>query len=157
MLVPLLERPDIRNDRAGSGKFLASRGDRVHFGADYYAYPKQPISLTRAARYIKEGRAYASTAKYHYLEFQDRDFFIRYFYVSSHLPSVVKGTTIAAGIPFGHVQDIAAYYPDSGMQNHVHVSVHKNGDEPIPGFVSMHHVKKNRTYFNPEDYLEGKL
>lgn len=157
MQIPAYHRPTIRSDAAGEGNFLASRGERVHFGVDYLAPAGTKVCLERPATFIKEGIAYASTTRYKYVEFRDRDFYIRYFYVAFGALNWGRGHNVAAGTVFGTMQDIADHYPDSGMHNHCHLTVHKLGAEGVDGFKSVYHAKKDRTYFDPEDYLDGKL
>ena len=156
MLVSSLSQPPLRHDVQGNGAFLASRGNRPHYGTDFYAYPGAPIHVKYDCELVRVGQAYSSTKRYNLIELIDGPLFLHYFYVQK-ATSLINGQVIRAGGIIGAAQDIADHYRN-GMQNHVHFACFIKGKPSLPdGVNSIYHSGKGRTYIDPLAYLDGRL
>lgn len=156
MLISTLSRTPVRNDPAGSGEFLAARQERAHYGVDYYAWPEAPVHAHTDLEFIKTGIAYSQTQEFKYIELLDGALHLRYFYVQPD-QHFLAGQIIQTGDRLGKAQDIAAFYPNSSMQNHVHFEVYYVGKVETGGLQSAYHATKNRTYIDPIAYLDREL
>lgn len=115
------EEPPVRMDKAGSGMFGAPRGSRTHNGVDYLARPNDGVCSTVNGTVTKLGFPYNGNIHYRYVEVTDgKGFRHRFFYVS---PFVEVGEPIVTGQVIGEAQNVAANYPDSGMNNHIHYEI----------------------------------
>ena len=126
--------PAVRNDRAGGGRFGDPRGERLHEGTDVRALAGQPVALKRPMHFNRIGMCYGGDDHYKLVEMrlaEYSDILVQFFYVDPR-----KGMKVhdlyQPGFVIGYVQDIAGRYPDSGMQNHIHVEVIRNGKNVDP-------------------------
>ena len=137
--------PIRKMDGYGAGHYGASRGDRIHHGQDYVAYPGTFIHSEVSGIVTKIGWPYANDI-YRYVQIETtvdgQVYDVRYFYLN---PLCKVGDHILADDIIGTVQDLTLRYKDTirndgtikKMQCHVHREVKHNGQ-----------------YFNPEKFLE---
>lgn len=154
MLVRELRQPAIRSDLAGDGKYLSSRGSRLHYGMDFIAQPNDAVYVGLDCQYHKVGLAYANSA-FTYIEFYSNKLFIRYFYV---LADHTWDSSLQKGDRIGTAQNISSRYKGSDMQNHVHVECFYMGEhtELLKFCGAAYYEKRDRTYINPELVLNGQ-
>lgn len=128
-------QPPIRkSDSYGSGHYGASRGNRLHRGIDYACYPETKVLSLTDGHISKLGYPYGDDLKFRYVQVTDPDGNdLRYFYVS---PCVQLGIEIKSGEPLGFTQKLGARY--KGITEHFHFEIKKDG-----------------SYLNPKEYLEG--
>jgi len=122
-------------DKSGCGHYLADRGHRKHLGIDVITTKgqiiKSPITgvLRRLYPYTTAPNITGYAIKKGKLE-------VKIFYVN-WLNSLENGTLVKEGETIGTAQDIAGFYKDSNMTNHIHVEVWENGKnmDPTPYFL----------------------
>ncbi|WP_299075430.1 hypothetical protein [uncultured Paraglaciecola sp.] len=151
-------QPPIRNDIAGGGEFLASRGDRLHYGIDYQIAAGSHVLVAKTCEFVKVGQAYGDTPEFKYIEVRDGDVFVRYFYVQPN-PALSSGTQLFEAEWIGCAQPIGQHYAN-GMQDHVHVEVFYTGEKAlrIPNGVKfIYRPDKDRTYVDPAAYFRGEI
>lgn len=109
-------------DNWGSGAFGASRGTRKHAGIDIVVYPGQAINAPVSGIIKRIAYPYEDDTDYKGFVLTAGDYEIKIFYANLTVPI---GTKVTAGMKIAEAQNIAAKY--SGMTNHVHFEVRKNG------------------------------
>jgi hypothetical protein len=133
----------IRSDPAGSGKFKAPRGHRLHAGEDYLCQKGQwvfaPMSgiLTRGLYvypedYIWKGLVISDS--------MNRGLVIRLYYVEVLEHKI--GTKVVAGEKVGKAQAISERYPGQGMKDHVHMDIELKFSHTL--------TKGNKIYISPQ-------
>lgn len=116
------------SDRWGSGAFGASRGMRVHVGADFIGEPGQVLVAPIAGIVAKLGYPYASDLSFRYVEISnDQNLIVRVFYVE---PTVNVGDYLKQGDAIGTLQKLGMRYPK--ITEHAHVEVRQNGKIELP-------------------------
>lgn len=138
----MLIRPEIRMDKMGSGKYLASRGTRKHKGIDFCCDKDVEVRSHIDGVVSKIGYPYAQKfdtdknkkkSALRYVQVTDTDNnHHRFFYL---LPSVSIGDPVSAGGVIGKQQDLQAIYGKK-MKNHCHYEVKVSGE-----------------FVNPENFL----
>lgn len=128
------EELEVRNDSAGSGEWMAPRGDRLHLGIDYVADPGDVIASPVSGEVSKYGYVYKGDYKFRYVEVTEthsRRHRHRLFYTDL-LAEVAVGSSVRVGEPVATVQDIREKYPEEdGMLAHVHYEVLDTSGEHI--------------------------
>lgn len=133
-------RPPIRgNDKFGSGRYLAPRGNRQHRGIDLSCYQGSEILSPSAGTVTKIGYPYSPSdpKKGHlrYVQVTEKGMYrCRYFYVR---PTVLVGADIRPGDKIGISQGLTKIYP--GITDHIHFEV----------------IEGERNYLDPTAYLSG--
>ena len=118
----------VRNDSAGGGCYLCSRGSRKHNGvdlkADEYAEVVSPIDaiMSRHLTVYKNDKKYIGceligTGRHSGLK-------IKLFYM---VPSNYVNQPVRQGEYIGYMQSINDKYPGQGMLDHLHMEVFLNG------------------------------
>lgn len=113
----------IRNDRAGSGHYGASRGTRKHTGVDFYVAPGSIVLAPESGEMEHYGYAYRGDTNWRIVNFKGNSGRLyRFFYTVQC--GYKRGDRVERGQPIAMVQDIRKRYPEeSDMQPHVHVEV----------------------------------
>ncbi|MEM1215581.1 MAG: peptidoglycan DD-metalloendopeptidase family protein [Bacteroidota bacterium] len=124
-------------DPAGCGHYGAPRGSRKHSGHDFLVSPGQTI-VSPIQGYVRRfAYPYGDDLRWKGLliigEGPHQGLAVKMFYFQ---PSVSSGTQVVPGQVIGKAQDIAAKYPGSRMQPHVHLEIEKDGQRvnPLPFF-----------------------
>jgi hypothetical protein len=125
----------LREDPGGSGKFGASRGNRLHEGYDFLAVPGQIVRSVIAGKLVR-AYPYAGDVIFAGCRLWGKDFMAKMFYFIPH--DHVLNVDVLAGEEIGIAQDISAKY-GGGMLPHIHV-----------GLYSLNPTK----LLNPENYLD---
>jgi hypothetical protein len=138
-------------DPQGCGYFGASRGSRLHMGADLVnpddssLTPDVHIQLGFNGTVVKVGWAYSdpdkSELRYVALHLFDTTY-VRLFYIN---PTVEVGDKISPNQSLGRSLDLTKHYK-KGMKNHIHFEVYSTNSNDI-------HSKKSFVYCNPEIVL----
>lgn len=119
--------PIRQTDNYGSGLFGASRdgGSRTHKGVDFCCYPGTKILAPACGRVIKIGYPYGDDLSFRYVRIETvRGDIHTVMYIS---PLVEVGDSVIGGLTaIGESQDLQKRYP-SGMTNHVHYDIKKQG------------------------------
>jgi len=116
-------------DTWGSGAFLASRGGRYHWGADFIATPGATVSMPCNGVVTRISRPYADDPQYGgYLIRTDWGAVVRLFYIDAS-PDLA-GRYLVTGAPLGGAQSLQGRYP--GITDHVHVEVRPPAGWPFP-------------------------
>jgi len=112
-------------DPTGYGWYGASRGNRKHKGVDVLTQPKDSIKAPFSGVITKFGQVYSQTNKFKYIELKSDVYRIRLMYAKP-IDSLKLNQRIFEGDEIGIAQDIAGYWK-SGMLNHIHIELYKNG------------------------------
>jgi hypothetical protein len=108
----------IRIDQAGSGRFKASRGERLHKGVDFSCTPGQIVQSPINGRVIRVAYPYANDRSWRGVLIGDGNFQVKLFYVDPY-PHII-GRIVLAGASIGIAQDISERYRSTGMEPHIH-------------------------------------
>ena len=138
--LPLKIRGD---DIYGSGEYKASRGSRLHNGADLPCDPGELVSAASGGNVTKIGYPYSQgpdadpdKAALRYVQVTDKyGIDVRYFYV---LPSVKVGDWVMERTVLGTAQGLNHIYP--GITEHFH-------------FETLVMVNGKKVFSDPEQYL----
>lgn len=120
----------VREDAAGSGKFLADRGWRKHYGTDFLfktgiAIEDHDILAPVTGKLIRDLAAYNDNPSWRGLEIAQKHILIRLLYVKVD-PDLI-GKRVTKGQVIGKGQDIRKRYPDEKeMEPHVHTAIFVN-------------------------------
>jgi len=112
---------EIRNDRAGAGRYHAPRSGRLHSGLDFLCFPGQnivcPISNAEAIRYAYpyEDKSYSGI----FLRNSHFDLMIFYFTPADD----IFGKPLSQGEVIGTAQDITQRYDSPFMKPHIHMQI----------------------------------
>ena len=106
-------------DDFGSGRFGASRGNRLHKGIDYLATFGERVGSPCNGVVRRIGRCYGDTPEYKLVEIDTAGAIVRVLYVN---PQVRPRDVVKIGDTIGYAQDISKRY-GRGMDNHVHLEV----------------------------------
>lgn len=122
-------------DKSGCGSYLADRGDRKHYGIDVITKTGQIIK-SPINGVIRRLYPYSETKKITGYEIKNGTLSVKVFYVNWS-DFLTTGKNVKAGDTLGTAQDIAGYYGDKNMTNHIHVEVWQNGKniDPTPFFT----------------------
>jgi len=134
-----LIRPPLRKeDKHGSGAYLASRGKRKHKGIDVECPKGSGVLAVSSGKVIKIGIVYNQVkypkkAHFRYVKIRDIEgYHVRYLYLKA---SVKVGDRITTDQLIGTTQGLLKVYP--GIGDHFHFDVSRNG-----------------VFVNPHEYLE---
>jgi murein DD-endopeptidase MepM/ murein hydrolase activator NlpD len=134
-------------DDFGSGRFGASRGNRLHKGIDYKVTLGERVRSPCNGVVRRIGRCYGDTPEYKLVEIDTAGAVVRVLYVS---PEVHPGDTVVIGDTIGYAQDISKRY-GRGMDNHVHLEVRlTNGVLVGKGRTPPEHV-----WVDPQLFIRG--
>jgi hypothetical protein len=145
-LLPPIMPMKIRNDPAGSGEWLASRGWRLHKAIDLLCTPGQVVAAPCDTTIIRHGYAYYNCSDYKLVELEWPYGGIRLLYVDSDID---VGRWVRAGDPVGEAQDITRRYPGQGMKPHIHWEVYFHAGTVAFGKEG----RPSLAYINPEVLL----
>ena len=123
------------SDAQGEGHFGASRGDRLHVGADFVADVGTPVCAPITGTVNRVGYCYGDDPSFRLIEIVSEIYVCRVLYVT---PAIAAGTSVDAGDVIGTAQDLRPRYP--GITPHVHcdlalrtgVLCGRNGEQPPP-------------------------
>ena len=123
-MISPIENPRVRNDQAGRGCYLCSRGSRKHHGldleADEYQDVKSPIDGIMNRHLV----VYRDSKKYTGCEIigtgRHQGVRVKLFYM---VPSNYVNQSIKQGEYIGFMQSINDRYPGQGMLDHIHMEV----------------------------------
>jgi hypothetical protein len=133
----------IRTDKAGSGKFKAPRGHRLHAGEDYLCQKGQWVFAPMSGILTRGLYVYPEDYQWKGLEIANelgRGLKIWLFYVEVLEHKI--GTKVLRGEKVGKAQAISENYPGQGMLDHVHMQVELKLTHAL--------IKGNKTYINPQ-------
>lgn len=119
----ILERIELREDAAGSGRFGARRGSRTHQGLDLIAKPGDPVFAPFRGRFIRTSRPYRTDGRFGGLVIHGQGIELKLFYVRPD-ERLRIGDEVAAGRLIGWAQDIAGKHGPP-MRNHIHIEVRR--------------------------------
>jgi murein DD-endopeptidase MepM/ murein hydrolase activator NlpD len=105
------------NDKWGSGRYGASRGDRKHKGTDYICRPGQEIKSPINGKIVRESKPYPGS--FSGLLIKGNHLTIKMFYFMPF--DALIGERVQKGQLIGTAQDISKKYP--GMIPHIHLEV----------------------------------
>ncbi len=126
------------NDPTGNGWFGAKRGKKLHRGVDYLTIPGENIFAVASGR-IRVGNVYENSTEMKLVEIKGKqdvhNVKAKQMYV---LPYVKTGDYVKKGQIIGVAQDIANFHNSEEMENHMHLTVWKNGllTDPEPIVIS---------------------
>lgn len=121
--------PPRGTDAHGSGAFLASRVNRLHYGVDLECAPGQEIAAPCIGTILRRKRPYASDPFWDgLLIVSDEGLLITLFYMEPL--TGILGTTVSRGRIIGEAQDISKKY--RGITPHVHMEVVWPKDRTLP-------------------------
>jgi len=112
-------------DKSGCGYYLANRGNRKHLGIDVIT-TKGQIIKSPINGILRRLYPYSNTTIITGYAIKNGDTEVKLFYVD-WLDANETGKPIKVGDVLGTAQDIAGYYKDNSMTNHIHIEVWKNG------------------------------
>jgi len=132
-ILPPLDRGIRGADAQGEGHFGASRGNRLHVGADFVAEVGSPVRAPISGVVNRVGYCYSDDLTYRLVEIVNEDYVCRVLYV---LPAIAEGTQVDAGDVIGTAQDLRPRY--RGITPHVHcdlalrrgILIGKSGEQP---------------------------
>lgn len=128
MTKPLIISPTgqgIRADSRGSGYYHASRGSRLHQGADFICTPGQDVYCPIAAATVVRLAFPYKDRSYGGLLLRNEHLEIKLFYFEP--ADNIVGKTVSQGAFIGTAQNIALRYRDpekEDMTPHVHLGIH---------------------------------
>lgn len=111
------------NDSYGSGAFGASRGGRNHAGIDVVALEGETIFSPIDGTFKRLAPPYLNDSRYSGMVINNSTYEIKIFYIKN---TIAVGKIVKAGQPIAVAQNISKKY-GTGMINHVHIEVRKNG------------------------------
>ncbi len=113
----------IRSDPAGDGHFGASRGSRIHNGADFECVPDQLVTCPiESGVLVRESRPYADDSRYKGVVIRSDRIHIKMFYCE--VLDRLVGTKVRQSQPIAVAQDISKKY-GGGMKPHIHLQIDK--------------------------------
>jgi murein DD-endopeptidase MepM/ murein hydrolase activator NlpD len=107
------------SDKWGEGRYGASRGSRIHEGADYICEPGQPVRAPIEGEIVREAKPYPESG-YSGLLIQGKYMAIKMFYLEPFRDMI--GKHVAQGDIIGVAQDISKRY-DKEMTPHIHLQI----------------------------------
>ena len=113
----------VRNDSGGYGYWQASRGVKVHEGADF-TLPEGPgqLVISPIGGVIERiAYPYSDTKEYSGVLIVGSDIWVKIFYIKPFVAFI--GQRVSMGEPIGIAQDISKRYP--GILPHIHLEVVK--------------------------------
>ena len=114
-------------DAQGSGAFGAARGGRTHQGTDYIATPGQDVHAVISGRVTRIGYPYANDLTYRLIDItNNQDDVARHFYVQPRAGLSV-GDNVNGGAAIGTAQRLGNRPGFTGITEHVHVEIRRNG------------------------------
>lgn len=137
LVFPNADGEDRNCDPAGCGHFGAPRGSRRHKGHDFIVVPGQQVISPINGKVLRYAYPYASDLSYKGILIEGRGvhagFQVKIFYMN---PTIGIGETVDAHQVIGIAQNVAAKYPGSEMQPHLHLELYVNGEavDPRPYF-----------------------
>lgn len=137
----------MREDPAGSGKFKAPRGHRLHAGEDYRCVEGQWVFAPMSGILTRGLYVYPGDFIWKGLEIADsrRGLVIRLFYCE--ILDHKLGTMVIAGEKVGKAQAISKKYPGQGMLDHIHMDIELKLTHAM--------IKGNKTYVSPRTFEVG--
>ena len=107
-----------RVDKWGSGRYGASRGVRLHAGADFIAMPGQGVMAPIAGHIEREARPYPNEV-FSGVLMRAAWVEIKMFYFEPYRDMI--GTDVSQGEVIGIAQDLQTKYP--GITPHIHLEI----------------------------------
>ena len=126
--------PQVRPcDPAGCGYFGAPRTNHTHQGVDVVSNVGEPVYAAISGR-VRIAYPYRNSREMKGIEVINGDTKVKAFYVD---PIFNTGDYVNAGEIIGYTQDIAGYYNNPNMTNHIHVEVRINNKivDPTPYII----------------------
>ena len=121
-------------DKWGNGYYGASRGNRIHKGADYVCEPGQDIVAPITGIIARESRPYGDPEwlyRYSGLIIYNEYCNLTLFYLEPL--RYLIGTKVRMGEKIGIAQDISERYP--GMTPHIHLQINNIDPELFMNFL----------------------
>lgn len=116
-------------DAHGSGAFLASRLNRLHYGVDFECFPGQDILSPCSGTILRRKRPYATDLLWDGLLLVSHEgLLVTLFYMEPL--SGILGTEVTRGRIIGDAQDISKKY--RGITPHIHMEVVWPKDRAMP-------------------------
>lgn len=110
----------LREDRAGSGRYRASRGKRKHGGYDFLCVNKQWIVAPFEMTIVRVARPYSNTLLSG-IAWESETMAGKMFYFE--VDRSLVGETINVGEYIGTAQSVSEYYKDELMKDHIHFEI----------------------------------
>jgi hypothetical protein len=133
----------VRMDEAGSGRFRAMRGERLHRGVDFLCTPGQKIVSPINGRIIRIAYPYSGDRNYKGVVIGDGNFQVKMFYLDPYRDLI--GRVVLAGKEIGIAQDISQRYEGTGMEPHIHCQLALRPERVI--------MSNNNLYLDVEVFL----